>query len=385
LIAGALESGKITVNDIIIDANFRYLGHEMAALATLTALADAANNDLVRTLIEGKQVVVLPEVAALLNQTSSNTTAWCNEFDAYLNSLPAKTVAVVAPLGNEGVDLTELHVRQQTIVWPAECPIVLGNQIASMTIPVSGYYVAINGTNITRGNVYGNYDENGTITWFVAPAAINETLNHFKLNITIDGNTYTLNVTFEGAPLPVATGTIMFPKGTYGYVAIPVTAEYSNSVINVTFGGTEGTSIAAAYAAAAVALQLADPNVVNFEALLNNLYSAYPGYESPYTGWGAISMDRIWFSTVKRDAPLLSFPFDMPVQGITFPPALPASGGSGTVASTTTPSSNNAVSTTTTAIVTRTPVLQVKVPAPLAIALLPASLLRRVRRKRQKQ
>jgi hypothetical protein len=92
LIAGGLYSGKLTTNDILIDADFRYLGPDLASLATLTALQDAAQSPTIQNIVANKKLVIIPEVASIVPQ--QNATTWCYDMANAINALPASIKVV---------------------------------------------------------------------------------------------------------------------------------------------------------------------------------------------------------------------------------------------------------------------------------------------------
>ncbi|UXD22643.1 hypothetical protein IPA_06935 [Ignicoccus pacificus DSM 13166] len=389
LIASAKTSGSVST--FYLDYDFKYLGSQLGALAVNQALSDAQTA--INNFLGDSKAVVLIE--PLISDTETNVQNYCNTLETTLSSINA--VAAVAPLGNDGEDVTSLNNNNGIYLWPAQCNDVLTSPTVPV-YPVSGFKVEIDSTyntvKITNVTDF-NYDENPNNLWFTMSGEMDSTNNYYSVanyGTDANGNSYTLELQFTGLPTLYSGGSILSPSGTYGQVAIPdVSTSYDSTkyILTVSVPGSKGTSLASAYFAASLVLLGIDPTASTPSQVYSHL-DAMTTYKGSTWGYGVdndfgsyyeVSFAAVWKAAIQPDTGMSSseFPFDIGY----LPPnlnQLPATGGSSTASTqttTTTPGSMVTINTST------FKPFNVKLPAPALLAPVVVAIRKKLGRKKK--
>ncbi len=343
LIKSAQISGEVTT--FYLDYDFKYLGTALGEKAIVQAISDAKATTDYTSLIGTSKPIVL--IGYVLSDTQSNVNNYCNDLENAIGD----ALAIVAPLGNNGLDVNTLN-QGGIYLWPAQC-----NDLITPTVPVypvTGVVVGIDATSNNNVTVEStsqfNYNENSNNLWFAMPAAINPTKNYLEIanyGTDVNNKQYTLKITFNGMPVLMSSGSIECPSGTYGQIAIPIdpnndiTYDSTNYILNIQLSGTSGTSIAAAYFASVLALLSKDPTAQTPEQVYSHL-DAMTKYINEYWGHGVdndyysyhqVSFQAIWEAAIEPDTGNTTDDFPYSIGNSNSMPnlnQLPSNGGSGT-------------------------------------------------------
>jgi len=418
LFEAARRAGSIPM----LDYKFQYLGPTLAAIDVINSLG-LINNTLAQYLqAETYKPIALINVAVKVkdDNTSYGATKLCEYLKGNMTIRTNPPLVVVAPTGNDFSIIDTVLNKNGIYIWPAQCTyFIAGKSIVNVriadfqTVPAEGTEIIINSTDgrvillsnpLTASNFYGNYYSENVdadplnTTYSKAYVVVAEpaaTFGQINIsNVNIGGTSYNIVLKFNGVPIFYPCGSIMAADSqqscNYGEALIVPEGNVEGSNIIVNINGYNGTSFAAAYAAALATLTVFDNPIATTpsqaaEEIANALVG---GYVTNFTA------SNIWdyvlaVGGIVTGYPSTNFPYKIPANSIyLFGGAFPAGGGSsgsaaiGETSTTTMGNTIASVAPVSTAMKPQPQIVQVNFPGVALLAPLFSKIFARKRSKK---